>query len=110
MKTLGIIGGIGPESTIEYYRRINALYRERVHDGSAPSILINSIEMQKLVRWVEANELGEMAEYLVAEVGKLARGGATFALLSANTPHLVFDSVAKQSSIPLISIVRATCA
>jgi aspartate racemase len=109
VKTLGIIGGIGPESTIEYYRRIHAVYRERVPDGSAPSILINSIDMQKLVRWVEANELGEMARYLTAEVEKLARGGASFGLLAANTPHLVFDSVARQSAIPLISIVQATC-
>jgi aspartate racemase len=109
MKTVGIIGGIGPESTIEYYRRIHALYRERTGDGSAPSILINSIEMQKLVRWVEANQLGEMARYLTEEVEKLARGGADFGLLSANTPHLVFDAVAQQSSIPLISIVQATC-
>jgi aspartate racemase len=110
MKTLGIIGGIGPESTIEYYRRINALYRERIRDGSAPSIIINSIDMQKLVSWVEANELGEMAGYLSAEVEKLARGGATFALLAANTPHLVFDAVARRSQISLISIVEATCA
>jgi aspartate racemase len=109
MKTLGIIGGIGPESTIEYYRRINALCRERIRDGSAPSILINSIDMQKLVSWVEANELGEMAGYLTAELEKLVRGGATFALLAANTPHLVFDAVAQQSTIPLISIVTATC-
>src|SRR5438477_11887892 len=109
MKTLGIIGGIGPESTIEYYRRINALYRESIRDGSAPSILINSIDMQKLVSWVEANELGEMAGYLATEVEKLARGGATFALLAANTPHLVFDAVAQRSHIPLISIVTATC-
>ncbi len=109
MKTLGIIGGIGPESTIEYYRRIHALHRERVPDGSAPSIIINSIDMKRLVGWVEANELGEMARYLTGEVDKLARAGANFGLLSANTPHLVFDAVAQQSAIPLISIVEATC-
>jgi aspartate racemase len=110
MKALGIIGGIGPESTIEYYRRINALYRERVRDGSAPSIIINSIDMRRLLSLVEANELGELAGYLTAEVKRLARGGATFALLAANTPHLVFGAVAQQSPIPLISIVEVTCA
>jgi aspartate racemase len=109
MKTLGIIGGIGPESTIEYYRRINALYRERIRDGSAPSIIINSIDMKKLLGLVEANELDELTRYLTAEVEKLARGGATFALLAANTPHLVFDAVAQRSPIPLISIVETTC-
>jgi aspartate racemase len=110
MKTLGIIGGIGPESTIEYYRRINALYRERMRDGSAPSIIINSIDMKKLLGLVAANELDELTGYLSAEVEKLARGGATFALLAANTPHLVFGAVAHQSPIPLISIVEVTCA
>jgi aspartate racemase len=109
MKTLGIIGGIGPESTIDYYRRLHALYRQRLPDGSAPSIIINSIDNKKLLGLVEANELNELASYLTGEVEKLARGGATFALLAANTPHLVFDSVAQQSTIPLISIVEATC-
>src|SRR5438128_267909 len=93
MKTLGIIGGIGPESTIEYYRRINALYRERIRDGSAPSIIINSIDMKKLLDFAAANELDELTGYLAGEVKKLARGGATFALLAANTPHLVFGAV-----------------
>jgi len=108
LKTLGIIGGIGPESTIEYYRRIHALYRQLITDGSAPSILINSIDNKKLLDLVEANKLDDLNGYLSAEVEKLARGGATFALLAANTPHLVFASVAQQSSIPLLSIVAAT--
>ena len=109
MKTLGIIGGIGPESTIEYYRRVHALYRQRIPDGSAPSIIINSIDNKKLLGLVEANKLNELTAYLAAEVERLARGGATFGLLAANTPHLVFDAVAKQATIPLISIVEATC-
>jgi aspartate racemase len=108
MKTLGIIGGIGPESTIEYYRRINALYRQRLPGGGAPSIIINSIDNGKLLAFAAANELAELATYLTAEVAKLARGGAAFALLAANTPHLVFESVAQRSPIPLISIVEAT--
>lgn len=109
MKTLGIIGGIGPESTIEYYRRIHALYRQLIADGSAPSILINSIDNKKVLDLVGANKLDELTGYLTVEVEKLARGGATFALLAANTPHLVFDSIAQQSTIPLLSIVAATC-
>jgi aspartate racemase len=109
MKTLGIIGGIGPESTIEYYRRLHALYRHRVPDGSAPSIIINSIDNKKLLD-LAGTDLSELARYLTAEVERLARAGATFGLLAANTPHLVFDSVAQHSTIPLISIVSATCA
>ena len=110
MKTLGIIGGVGPESTIDYYSKIIALYRERAGDGSYPQFIINSINLRKGLDFMEANNLAGMADYLAAEIEKLARAGATFGLISANTPHIVFDEVVSRSSIPLISIVEATCA
>src|SRR6266487_5447321 len=110
MKTLGIIGGLGPESTIDYYGRIIALYRARTSDGSYPQFIINSINMKKGLDFMDANNLTGMAEYLLEEIGKLGQAGATFCLISANTPHIVFDEVAAKSPIPLISIVEATCA
>lgn len=109
MKTLGMIGGIGPESTIEYYRRLIAAYQERTRDGSYPSILLNSINLNKMLDLMGANELAELTEYLLEEVRKLARAGADFGLLAANSPHIVFDDLQRQSPIPLISIVGATC-
>jgi aspartate racemase len=108
MKTLGIIGGTGPETTIEYYRRLIAAYRERSPEGRAPSLMINSIDSKKLVDLVTANELAKMADYLVGEVERLARAGAGLALIAANTPHLVFDEVQSRSPIPMLSIVTAT--
>jgi aspartate racemase len=110
MKVLGIIGGLGPESTIDYYGKIIALYRQRTGDGSYPQFIINSINMKKGLDFMEANNLVGMADYLLEEIGKLILAGATFGLISANTPHIVFDDVASRSSIPLISIVEATCA
>jgi aspartate racemase len=110
MKTLGIIGGLGPESTIDYYGRIIALYRKRRRDGSYPQFIINSIDLKKGLDFMDAHNLTGMANYLVEEIGKLAQAGATFGLISANTPHIVFDEVASKSLIPLISIVEATCA
>lgn len=109
MKTVGIIGGIGPESTIEYYRLIIALYREQKQDGSYPSIIINSIDLKKMLDLIAANELTKVTEYLVDEVQKLARAGADLGLLAANTPHIVFDEIRHRSPIPLVSIVQATC-
>lgn len=109
MKTIGIIGGIGPESTIVYYRSIVAAYREQKRDGSYPSILINSIDLTKMLGLIGANQLSEVAEYLANEVGKIAWTGADFGLLAANTPHIVFDEIQRRSPIPLISIVEATC-
>jgi aspartate racemase len=109
MKTLGIIGGLGPESTIDYYGKIIALYRQRTGDGSYPQFIINSINLKKGLDFMDANNLPGMADYLVKEIGKLILAGATFGLISANTPHIVFNEVASRSSIPLISIVEATC-
>jgi aspartate racemase len=109
MKSLGIIGGLGPESTIDYYGRIITLYRERTGDGSYPQFIINSVNLKKGLDFMDANNLPGMADYLVEEIGKLILAGATFGLISANTPHIVFDQVASRSSIPLISIVEATC-
>ena len=110
MKTLGIIGGLGPESTIDYYERNIALYRERTHDGSYPRFIIISVDLKKGLDFMEAGDLAGMAAYLLEGIGKLADAGVDFALISANTPHIVFDEVAFKSPIPLISIVEATCA
>jgi aspartate racemase len=110
MKTLGIIGGLGPESTIDYYGKIIALYRERTGDGSYPEFIINSVNLKKGLDFMDANNIAGMADYLIEEIGKLARAGADFGLISANTPHIVFDQIASKAPIPLISIVEATCA
>src|SRR5437016_10604010 len=108
MKTLGMIGGLGPESTLEYYRSIIALYRERERDGSYPQFIINSVDLKKGLDFMAVNDLAGMAGYLLEEIDKLARAGADFGLIAANTPHIVFDEVAPKSPIPLISIVEAT--
>jgi len=108
MKAVGVIGGIGPESTIEYYRLLIAEYRSQVQDGSYPGVLINSIDLTKMLRLVETGELGALTDYLAGEVLKLARAGADFVVLASNTPHIVFDRLQRRSPVPMISIVEAT--
>src|SRR5713226_6320247 len=109
MKTLGVIGGIGPESTIEYYRHLIAAYRAQNPDGSYPAIVVNSINMKTLLDMIEADDRVKMVEFLVGEIQKLASAGAQCGLLAANTPHIVFDEIHRLSPIPLVSIVEATC-
>ncbi len=109
MKTVGIIGGIAPESTIQYYRLIVESYREQKQDGSYPPIIINSIDMTSMLGMIGNDQLVEVTEYLLGEVKKLADAGADFGLLASNTPHLVFNDIQKQSPIPLISIVETAC-
>ncbi len=107
MKTLGLIGGTGPESTVDYYRLLVAKYREQA-DGSSPPLIINSVDIKRLLQWMTAGELGKVTDYLVAEFEKLERAGVDFAALTANTPHIVFDELQRRTPLPLISIVEAT--
>jgi aspartate racemase len=106
---LGIIGGIGPESTVDYYQTLVGLYRARKPDGSYPRLLINSVDMNRLRKAFEAGDFAAIIEYVVPELHRLERAGADFGLLAANTPHIVFDDLQRQSPIPLISIVAVTC-
>lgn len=108
MKTIGILGGIGPESTIEYYRLMIAAYQERQKDGSYPSIVLNSVNLTEMLGFIMARDLAGLTGILVRELGVLERAGAAVALIAANTPHIVFDDVRRQTRVPLISIVEAT--
>jgi len=107
-KTLGLIGGTGPESTIDYYRLLTAQYREKA-DGASPPIIINSVDLKRLLGWMTADELDKVTDYLATEIEKLQKAGADFAALTANTPHIVFDELQQRSSLPLVSIVEAAC-
>jgi aspartate racemase len=109
MKTVGLIGGVGPESTIEYYRFIIDSYRARTNNNTYPSIIINSVDVNKYVALATANQFSTFADELVVEIDRLARAGADFGALAANTPHIVFDELQRRSIIPLVSIVEATC-
>jgi len=109
MRTLGIVGGLGPESTIDYYRSIIARFRARKLGAGYPQVIINSLDVDKVIGMLDAGRLDELADYLVGGVEVLARAGAGFGAIAANTPHIVFDEVQRRSAIPLLSIVRATC-
>jgi len=108
MKTLGMIGGLGPESSIDYYRSILAGYRSRTNNRGYPQIIINSLDVDKGIAMLDANRLDDLADYLATGVEALVRAGADLGFIAANTPHLVFDEVQRRSAIPLLSIVRAT--
>lgn len=99
--TVGLIGGIGPESTIDYYRQILAL-------RPGASVLINSVDLQRMISLFPPGNHPQLAAYLIEQVRRLAGGGADFAAIAANTPHVVFNEVAREAPIPMISIVQVT--
>jgi aspartate racemase len=103
-----MIGGLGPESTIDYYRSIIARFRARKPGGGYPHVIINSLDPDRVLGMLDAGRLDDLADYLVAGVELLTRAGADFGFIAANTPHLVFEVVQRRSAIPLLSIVRST--
>ena len=96
-----MVGGIGPESTIEYYRLLV---------DKCPTMVIASIDLNRLLAFMNADDLPSVADYVGEAVQRLARAGAEVGLIAANTPHIVFDELQRRSPIPLVSIVEATCA
>ncbi|MBI3504261.1 MAG: amino acid racemase [Proteobacteria bacterium] len=108
MTTVGIVGGLGPESTIDYYRRIIATWQR--HDASSsPSIVIDSLDIAVGIR-LAGTYHAALTEYLLGSLRRLGGAGVDFAALSANTAHLVFDELADRSPVPLISIVEVCAA
>jgi aspartate racemase len=99
MKTIGIVGGLGPESTIDYYRLFIA--------AGHTHVIINSVAVQRVVGMMLDGDSAGVAGYLTDAVETLARAGADVAIIAANTPHIVFDEVQSRSRIPLVSIVEA---
>jgi aspartate racemase len=104
MASVGIVGGLGPESTVDYYRRILGAWA-REDPSSAPSMIIDSLDVQLGLHLVTHDRPG-LIEYLLASVRRLAGAGVDFVVISANTPHIVFDEIAARSPVPLLSIVE----
>jgi len=107
LRKIGIVGGLSPESTILYYRTIVDEFRRRFGSEDYPDIIIYSVNFGAFTRFVEEGRREEAAELLLKAVKALARAGADFAIISANTPHMFFDYLVAHSPIPLISIIDA---
>jgi aspartate racemase len=102
---VGLIGGLGPESTIDYYRRILTAW-QRDEPSTAPSIVIDSLDVGRALHLVE-HDRPALVEYLLASLRRLAAAGVDFIAITANTPHIVFDDLMARSPVPLVSIVEA---
>jgi aspartate racemase len=110
MKKIGLIGGVGPESTIVYYRLIIKRYQEELKTKDCPSLLINSINMMEMASLIANRKFDDLANFLYHELLTLEKAGVTDGAITSNTPHIVFNELQQRSKIKLISIVEQTCA
>jgi aspartate racemase len=106
-RVLGIVGGTGPESTVDYYRSLITTWRRLRPDGSYPRVIINSIEAGRVFRSLGEADFDAVGRDLGPAVEALAAAGCQRALLASNASHLAFDRIEPIPSIPLIHIVEA---
>lgn len=109
MKKLGLVGGMGPESTIPYYHDIVYGVQKKTGKQFFPNLTIESVNVFEVLNFCKEEEYDKLTDYLLKAINSLAQSGADFGALSANTPHIVFDRLKEKSPIPLISIVEAAC-
>lgn len=109
MNKLGIIGGIGPEATIDYYTGIIKGWQQAQGTQKAlPELAIDSINMYHMFDLLDQKKYDAVADYVAAAANHLKQAGADFGLMCGNTPHIVFDQIQARTSLPLLSIVEAS--
>lgn len=108
MKKTGLLGGMGPESTIAYYHDIVFGVQQLTEKPFFPEISIESLNLFEIVDLCREKKYDRLVELFKAAVDRLAAAGADFAVLTANTSHIVFEQLQAVSPLPLLSIVEAT--
>ncbi len=106
-KRIGILGGMSPESTVEYYQYITRAYTDRFGDYGYPEIIIYSVRFQSYVDWPEQDRWDRVARGLSEAAQKLEAAGADLILIATNTMHIVFDQVQASVGVPMISLLDA---
>ncbi len=109
MKTIGIIGGTSPESTVYYYQYITREYTARFGDHGYPPIIIYSVTFQNYLDWGRGGDWKAIEDDLVEKITALQHAGAQFAIIATNTLHYLYDSVVLRVRIPVLSLVGAVC-
>jgi len=103
MKKIGILGGLGPESTISFYLHIIHKYEEEYKNFAYPEIIIYSLNFQRFI-----NAGYEIPDEVKTAIGKLHHAGADFAVAACNSVHIVYDKIKDDLPIPWISIIDVT--
>ena len=110
MKTLGMIGGMSPESTVLYYQIINREVNRRLGGNNSANIVMHSVNFAEIAA-LQAQGNWQQAGVLLADSAqKLAQMGAEGLVLATNTMHKVADVIQAAVEIPLLHVVDATAA
>jgi len=108
MKTIGLLGGMSWESSLQYYRIINEAVRARLGGLHSAQILMFSVDFAGIEAMQARGEWERAGEELAEAAQRLERGGADFLVLCTNTMHKVADDIEQRVRIPLLHIADAT--
>ena len=107
-RKVGIVGGLGYMSTLEYYRGIMKESQTYTKSGEYPELVIASLNIADMMRMLEKGFYEQVTWYLYQAIQDLRKARADFAVIASNTPHIVFNQLSRISPLPLISIMDVT--
>jgi amino-acid racemase len=110
MKTIGLLGGMSWESTLEYYRIINQEVQGRLGGLHSARCLLYSVDFAEIEALQHQGQWAQSGDVLAEAARRLERGGADFVVLCTNTMHKVADTIQAGIGIPLLHIADATAA
>ena len=108
MHKVGIVSGLGPESTVDYYRGIIHAFKPTYEKDGYPEIAIESLDLRAVMSLIEKADWDEVSLCIASKFEVLRAGGAVFGAIASNTPHRVFAAIQSRTRLPLLSIVDAT--
>ena len=108
MKTIGLIGGMSWESSLEYYRILNETVRDRLGGLHSARCVLYSVEFAEIETLQHQGDWAGLAERMVAAAQAVERAGAHFVVLCTNTMHKLADAMETRIGIPLLHIADAT--
>src|SRR5262245_7333196 len=109
-RMLGIVGGIGPESTGDYYHRLISRWRVRGPANTYPSILVDSLNSRAALGAMLDGDVEPSVRLFGESVERLAGAGAGLAIIASVMMSMAFDPVAAAAPIPMLSILDAIVA
>jgi len=107
MKTIGLLGGMTAESSVEYYKLINRLTREKLGGIHSARSVMYSVDFAPVEDLMEAGRWDDILEILVDGAQRVERAGADFLVLCTNTMHKLADGIQKQIDIPILNLIDA---
>ncbi len=108
MKKIGILGGMSPVASLEYYHLFISLAKEREPEGRYPELMIYSLNFEDFCKPASEGKDNQVISLLRRKLAALEDAGADFALMASNTPHMYYEKLKEDISIPLLSIVEST--